>query len=286
MFSELARGAHGFLRAHPRLKSLARAGLAKMGLLSVAGRRFAEITVAVARGEIAARHLRGAGIEIGAMHFPLPVPRGVNVRYVDRLSKQEAIRRYPELDPSRMVEPDIVEDGFTLASVPERSQNFVIANHVLEHSPNPLRALENWTRVVRPGGVLYVTVPVAEMCFDRGRPETTIEHMIDDYKLCRDSLYEEFRAKNRSHYEEWVRISAPNAAHDEGRRPPPMTPGEIANEIDRLAQSAEEIHFHTFSPTSFAALLGSFREAIDPSVQVAETVDLGGEVVGILRRDA
>ena len=253
-----------------------------MGLLSVAGRRFAEITVAVARGEVAARHLRGAGIEIGAMHFPLSVPEGVKVKYVDRLSKQQAIQRYPELDPSRMVEPDIVGDGFTLAGVPERSQDFVIANHVLEHSPNPLQALENWARVVRPGGVLYVIVPVAELCFDRGRPETTIDHMIEDYRLCRDSRHEEFRARNRFHYKEWVQISAPNAARDEGRPPPPMT----AKEIDKLAQAAEEIHFHTFSPTSFAALLRAFREVVDPAVEIAEIADLGGEVVGIVRRGA
>lgn len=286
MFSELVGGARGFLRAHPRLKRAAKVGLARMGLLSVASHHFALMATAVARGEVAARHLRGAGIEIGAMHFPLAVPRGVKVRYVDRLSKQQAIQRYPQLDPSRVVEPDIVEDGFTLASVPGHSQDFVIANHVLEHSPNPLQALENWARVVRPGGVLYVTVPVAEMCFDRGRPETTIDHMVDDYRLCRDSCYEEFRARNRLHYEEWIRISTANAARDEGRTPTLMTPSDIAKEIDKLAQAAEEIHFHTFSPASFSALLRTFREVVDPGVEVAEIADLAIEVVGIVRRAA
>ena len=65
-----------------------------------------------------------------------------------------------------------------------------------------------------------------------------------------------------------------------------MTPHDVANEIDRLAQSAEEIHFHTFSPTSFAALLGAFREVVDPTVRIVEIADLGGDVVGILGRDA
>jgi SAM-dependent methyltransferase len=284
VLGKATRLAYAFLNAHPRLKRFVRAGLARTGLLSVAVPYVCGLGVVERRKEVAARHLRGAGIEIGAMHFPLPVAEDVKVTYVDRISKQEAIRRYPGLDPSRMVTPGIIEDGFTLASVPERSQDFVIANHVLEHSPNPLQALRNWVRVLRPGGALYVTVPVAEKCFDRGRPETTVGHMVEDYRLCGESRFEEFRARNFAHYDEWVRISAPNVARDEGRTPPAMTPEEIAAEIRHLAQSEEEIHFHTFSPASFAELLGAFRKLVDPSVGIAEVVDVGGEVIAVLRK--
>jgi SAM-dependent methyltransferase len=281
LLNKLAQEAHGFLHSYPRLKRLLRKSLARTGLLT----RVAASTLAVRRQEVASRYLRGEGLEIGAMHFPLPVPNGVKVKYVDRLSKQEAIQRYPELGGLRMVDPEIIEDGFTLASIPLQSQDFVIANHVLEHSPNPLQALENWTRVLRPGGVLYVTVPVAEKCFDKGRLQTTIDHLVDDYNLCRDSRFDEFRTRNLAHYEEWVRISQPNADREQGREPRVMTPGDLAEEVQRLAQSQEEIHFHTFAPASFEALLAAFTRGIGASVRVAEVVDLGGEVIGILRKN-
>jgi SAM-dependent methyltransferase len=284
-FNKLAREAYRFLQSHPRLKGLIRKGLARTGLLAATAPHAANIALAVRRQEVAKRHLRGAGLEIGAMHFPLAVPDGVKVKYVDRLSKQQAIERYPDLDRSRMVDPEIIEDGFTLASVPLQSEDFIIANHVLEHSANPLQALEHWSGVLRPGGVLYVTVPVAETCFDRGRSQTTLDHILGDYNLCRQSRFEEFRARNLQHYEEWVQVSLPNVAREKGREPRSLTPTDVAEEAENLAQSQEEIHFHTFSAASFEALLVEFARSIEPSVRVAEVVDLGAEVIGILRKN-
>lgn len=221
------------------------------------------------------------------MHKPLPVQPSVKVRYVDVLTKPEALQRFPNLNPSHLVTPDIIEDGFTLSSVPERSEDFLIANHVLEHSPNPLQALKNWSRVLRPGGVLFVTVPVAEKCFDRGRLETPIDHMIEDYRLFHELQFDhQFRERNRPHYEEWVRISLPNIAREENREPPLRSPGEIADEVEQLVQSHPDIHFHTFSRSSYEALLAAFGKVVQPSMQMAEIVDLGGEVIGVLRKDS
>jgi hypothetical protein len=121
--TKLARKAYGFLQSHPRLKRLLRKGLARTGPLAATAPHAATIALAVRREEVARRHLRGAGLEIGAMHFPLAVPDGVKVKYVYRLSKQHAIERYPDLDGSRMVDPEIIEDGFPLASVPLQSED-------------------------------------------------------------------------------------------------------------------------------------------------------------------
>jgi ubiquinone/menaquinone biosynthesis C-methylase UbiE len=35
----------------------------------------------------------------------------------------------------------------------------LIASHVLEHIPNPVMALEEWNRVVRPGGIISILLP-------------------------------------------------------------------------------------------------------------------------------
>ena len=50
-------------------------------------------------------------------------------------------------------------DGQRLEGVPDASFDFVYSSHCLEHLEDPVQALSNWLRVLRPGGHLIVTVP-------------------------------------------------------------------------------------------------------------------------------
>ena len=88
---------------------------------------------------IAATFLRGTGIEIGALHEPLIVPRRVTVRYVDRMRSPQLRHQYPELSRADLVDVDIVDDGELLATIPDGSQDFVVANHFIEHCQDPIR---------------------------------------------------------------------------------------------------------------------------------------------------
>ena len=61
--------------------------------------------------ETLSRHLGGSGIEVGAGHTPFPVPAGVSVRYVDRLTSAEHYELFPELPPNfGFFEPDVIAD--------------------------------------------------------------------------------------------------------------------------------------------------------------------------------
>lgn len=42
---------------------------------------------------------------------------------------------------------------------PDNSMDFVLSSHVIEHTPNPLRAIEEWYRILRPGGVMFMIFP-------------------------------------------------------------------------------------------------------------------------------
>src|SRR3954468_17271504 len=55
---------------------------------------------------------------------------------------------------------------------PDSSCDFVLSSHVLEHLANPLRALMEWRRVLRPGGKLFMLVPHGRRTFDHRRPTT------------------------------------------------------------------------------------------------------------------
>jgi len=50
-------------------------------------------------------------------------------------------------------------DAQLLANVPDDAFDFLYSSHCLEHMRDPVEALRNWSRVVRPGGHLVISVP-------------------------------------------------------------------------------------------------------------------------------
>src|SRR5207237_3788839 len=78
------------------------------------------------RRDVARAYLRGRGIEIGALHRPLRVPPAASVSYLDRLSREELYRQYPDLADHDFVPVDIVDDGERLVRVADGSEDFLI----------------------------------------------------------------------------------------------------------------------------------------------------------------
>ena len=236
--------------------------------------------IARRRDRCAKPYLSGTGLEIGALHAPLQVPSEVRVLYVDRATRQEAIKTFPTLDAAKIVEPDFVENGFELPSIGGATQAFVIACHVLEHASNPIQTLENWRRVLRPGGILFVIVPIADLCFDRGRPLTTAAHMVEDYETFRREGDAALSERNLPHYLEWAMVSTPKITGC-----PVPSQVEAEKRAKEMAERREEIHFHTFSVESFRELLRLFASRSNTPSAVVEVTKLGGEVLGVVRKN-
>jgi len=237
------------------------------------------------RRRVARRWLAGNGLEVGALHQPMRVPRSVRVQYVDLVSREENIRRFPHLNAAQIVDVTFIDDGFELTSLDSKAYDFLIANHVLEHSPNPIRVLENWSRVIAPDGVLFVTVPLLDKTFDRGRVQTSVAHMKEDYRLYKDNDQTELRLRNSEHLREWITISEPAIKQGSGQRAEKWTEQEVEARIAREDLTRCEIHFHTFSVDSFSELLGYFVSYIAPAFTVGDVVRNRSEVIGILKRD-
>jgi predicted SAM-dependent methyltransferase len=190
----------------------------------------------VLRRQIASRYLSGNGIEIGALHLPLEVPANATVRYVDRMMVTELRKQYPELSEYELVEVDIIADGETLLSITDSSVDFVIANHLIEHCQNPIFSIENWLRVLKPSGILYMAVPDKRYTFDYERPVTSLEHLIRDYN-------EGPRWSKDSHFKEWTRLVKKVAEHD------------VAARAKVFAELNYSIHFHVWTQVEFLELL-------------------------------
>ena len=128
------------------------------------------------RESIAVAFLRGDGSEIGMLHSPLRVPTTAHVKYVDQMPVPELRRQYPELGAEAFVEPDIIDDGERLTTIGDSTQDFVIANHFLEHCQNPVLAPHNLLRVLKSAAVLYPAAPAKRFTFDVDRSCTTSDH--------------------------------------------------------------------------------------------------------------
>jgi SAM-dependent methyltransferase len=239
------------------------------------------------REKLAAVYLRGVGLEIGALHLPLKTQRNVIVKYVDIATREENIRRFPELDASRIVTTDYLENGFEISSIPDLSQDFVIANHVLEHADNPLKVLLNWGRVIKPQGIMMVTVPVANRCFDKGRSATPLEHFMEDYRLNETGEKAVFRERNKEHFAEWLRTAAPKVVKLRGGEVSQPDEENFALRLEKMSEAeCVDIHYHTFCVTSFKKLLDYFVADISKDFQVMEICSSrgGSEVVAIMKR--
>lgn len=226
-----------------------------------------------ARKRTSFRYLRGEGLEIGALQHPLEVSPGVVVKYVDYATREENVKKYPEIDSSRIVVTDHVGDGFELSCINPASQDFIIANHVLEHAPNPLQVLLNWRNALRTSGILFLTIPNADKSFDKGRMITTVEHIVEDYELVKAGEAQTFAARNREHYREFVDISIPNLKRVHRNLKTYRTEEEKNAYVDKLMrESSVDPHFHVFTKSSIHSIMHHLIDHYLPDMALREVV--------------
>lgn len=215
------------------------------------------------RQALAQRYIAGSGIEFGALHFPLTVPAGVVVTYADFQSLDDLREFFPDVAGIRA--PDIIADLETMHGVGDAGQDFVIANHVLEHVEDPLKALKSIARVLRPAGIAYLALPDKRFTFDKERKVTTLSHLIEDHEKGPDgSLLD--------HYREYTRYV--DGLDGEARE----------HKVALMLAKRENIHFHVWD---FAAMCELFAYvARSPSIPLDLEASMlnGAEVIWVLRK--
>lgn len=177
------------------------------------------------------------GVEIGAWRSPVP---GITPIYVDRYAEFGG-------EPCRAD----YEGDATALPFHDHSLDYVVTSHVLEHVANPIAALVEWCRVLRPGGIIYLLVPDRRLTWDRFRTPTPVDHLFDDFSRGTTAV-------DATHIDDFVR------GVDWSTFSPDTPPSEVPkkqNELSALYHAAvaarEEvnIHFHVFEP-------GNVRELV------------------------
>jgi hypothetical protein len=196
--------------------------------------------------EIALSPLRGHGIEVGAGSSPSPLPLACRVLYADRLRHSELeVELYPGQLREDLVDPDIESDLETLSGIADESLDFVVACHVIEHTRNPIGAIANAWRKLRPGGHLALVIPDMERTFDRARQVTPLAHLIDDFR-------DPQRERDRAHYEEFYRLAFNVPA------------ASLSATVEEKFRTEYAIHYHAWTFDSFAGMIDWTRSNAAP----------------------
>jgi SAM-dependent methyltransferase len=249
-------------------RQLVRVGrILNQDVLAAAARLEVAAPAPISRETIAAHFLRGAGLEIGALHRPLEMPPGALVRFVDMAPAEILRTRFPEV--GHVTVPDIVDNGETLATVPDGSQDFVVANHFLEHTEDPFSTLRTFLRVLRPGGFIFMAIPDKRWTFDAPRPITDLAHLLRDYR-------EGPQSSRVAHYDEWLRII-------DG-----FSGDVLAERRDAFIRDRVNIHFHVWTIDEMSEMFAAARRELGLPVEIklcyADPPNL--EVVWVLQKDA
>jgi SAM-dependent methyltransferase len=228
--------------------------------------RFSKIN----RITLSGNYIKGEGIEIGAMDLPLKVKSGVKVRYLDRITKEESAKISPEI-ANKLVNVDLIGDGESLDIIPDDSTDFVIGNHFIEHTQNPILAIKNMLRVLRKNGIAFIAIPDKRYTFDHAREITSIEHLVKDYE--QGPEWSEL-----DHYFDFVKYTE----HGVGK-----TDYEIMNTIQELKVKNFSIHFHVWDHQAMIDMFSMAKRLLGFSfeIEAAITAPKGSnESIFVLRK--
>ncbi len=209
-----------------------------------------------------AQPLSGLGIEIGALHNPQPLPPWAEARFVDFNTREQNIVKYhghEEVDPDKIVETHHLGDGEKLEMLEAESQDFVIANHMLEHCKNPILTIENFLRVTRPGGRIFLSVPDKRFTFDWQRPITPFSHILEDYK-------NNIQIEPLETYQEWQKLVRPKAI------------------AQKMFENQSNIHFHTWTQTEIMEMYFRIQTDLHFPVIIESMISHGNETCAMLRK--
>jgi 2-polyprenyl-3-methyl-5-hydroxy-6-metoxy-1,4-benzoquinol methylase len=121
----------------------------------------------------------GSGLEIGAGYNPLlPKSAGFRVEVADHTTAEGLRAKYrdaPNVDVANIEPVDYVLAEGSLAKTigKQACYDYIVASHVIEHTPDLLGFLKDCEALLKPDGILLLAVPDKRCCFDIFQPLTS-----------------------------------------------------------------------------------------------------------------
>jgi predicted SAM-dependent methyltransferase len=125
--------------------------------------------------------------------YPLCTGRGADVGCGNRKTHPDAVG--VDLTPAgsngeagcvrgKVSVADVVASGDNMTMFADGSLDYIVQRHNLEHYQDFIKAIQEWKRIVRPGGLIGMVVPDDETC-DTIRLDPTHKHVFTQSSLAR-----------------------------------------------------------------------------------------------------
>jgi SAM-dependent methyltransferase len=192
------------------------------------------------RSEIAARFVRGRGIEVGAGSRPFPLPPDTLCFYGDVRDSAELADYFHSAPDAIVVNGSL--NAQTFEGIPSESQDFVVSAHVIEHLEDPIGSIRQALRVLKRDGVLILVVPDRRHTFDRDRPATSLDHL-------RTDALDGGTSTRLEAYEEHVRYVHRTLTGEI------LSEERIRTDAQAIMKARMDVHFHCWTTAEFLGML-------------------------------
>jgi predicted SAM-dependent methyltransferase len=221
------------------------------------------------RNFLAERYIHGSGIEIGAAQMPVKTPAGVKVRYVDVFTAEELKKALPKIYTKLdIIKVDVVDDGEKLDKFKDGSLDFIIANHFIEHCLDPIGTILNMYKKLRKEGVLYFGIPDKRYTFDKPRPITNYQHLLDEHN---DKSKNKFRLE---HTIEYAKVKLGKKA----------TKQAVDKRVQELLDSDYRIHYHVWTQHEMTEMFIRIAQDYKLDLEIEALLKNYHEVIYVLRK--
>jgi len=202
-------------------------------------------------------------LEIGALNTPTIRPGECQTSFLDWFHTDELRARHqdnPRVNVADLVDVDNVVKSRDYADYVIEAVDLMIANHVIEHVPDPIHWLDQARQCVKPDGRLFLSVPDRQYTFDYFRRESDAVDLVEAYLDKRerptsaDIARHLYYLTDITHSEIW----------DTG---PPlrfnsrMDFAEALSRARSLAEVYTDVHVWVFTSVTFRHLFNALRES-------------------------
>lgn len=116
------------------------------------------------------------GLEIGASaHNPF----GLNTLNVDYTKDVDVFKKEQIRLCGEYAKVDIVSSGDSIP-VEDKSYDFVISSHAIEHFIDPIKTIKEWERISKK--YIFIVIPHKERTFDKDRDLTKLDDLINRHE--------------------------------------------------------------------------------------------------------
>ncbi|MFK8022197.1 MAG: methyltransferase domain-containing protein [Pseudomonadales bacterium] len=218
-------------------------------------------------------------LEIGVADDPTFFKSEADVYYMDWFSYEELYKKLVVTRPKKaanLVEVDFVIKDSEFTKSFDEPFDLIIANHVIEHIPDLIRWMEQVKVLLKPEGLLFLSVPHKEYTFDKIRRVTTLVDVLECYdrELSAPTLHQVFE-----HIYQWRPIVAKDIWENHYEHLLSKARFPIEEAMRRAVQATTtqpyvDVHCHVFTTESWDKLFIELKQLQRAPFGNAITVDI------------